>query len=541
MAAVAPQPVMVSSPAGAPTSDCPIFLAANSGVVTATPCLDWQPAPAGPGGAARVQLKTFQAVKAFLPRCKISRIAADLAAADAVDMLTVRLTDAGWSRILTELSSAQVFSKTADSVDELHSLLKEANIPTPANLDLVAGDWRNAEAFALPGGASAAAIAARALLTPIRFLSLISAPSVEDPAAPLPLGLLSAIVGALGPCLTQAVRRIETSTVQLTASTLRVHLAATAPTDGLLAVKVAPFFKSKLLPFQLRGFGVHESSLREEFEDGIEYKRSDQGKRAIEEKRIHLLAAGRPNLDRFVILKSRDNLTALSCVRRLRVELLEVEKKDLDLVEVLDGPDGLERRLHDRRNILTEAEAQPGATAETITAALLDELRKIRSSGPAPRCHPWATAHQRRSTSPGSSRFLRAPTTPPFVRSHHGPQRPRPRHALGPARRAHHWATTASAWLTVRVLFSTAENGDLTRRAPPLYHRADAVGHRDDRRERRDAHGHGGQRRREYDPTLERGRPARARSIDASLLQLPQTVLQQDLAAGQIAPVRFLL
>ena len=292
MAAVAPQPVMVSSPAGAPTSDCPIFLAANSGVVTATPCLDWQPAPAGPGGAARVQLKTFQAVKAFLPRCKISRIAADLAAADAVDVLTVRLTDAGWSRILTELSSAQVFSKTADSVDELHSLLKEANIPTPANLDLVAGDWRNAEAFALPGGASAAAIAARALLTPIRFLSLISAPSVEDPASPLPLGLLSAIVGALGPCLTQAVRRVETSTVQLTASTLRVHLAATAPTDGLLAVKVAPFFKSKLLPFQLRGFGVHESSLREEFEDGIEYKRSDQGKRAIEEKRIHLLAAG---------------------------------------------------------------------------------------------------------------------------------------------------------------------------------------------------------------------------------------------------------
>ena len=89
----------------------------------------------------------------------------------------------------------------------------------------------------------------------------------------------------------------------------------------------------------------------------------------------------RPNLDRFVISKSRDNLTALSCVRRLRVELLEAEKEDLDLVEILDGPDGLESRLHDRRNILAEAEAQPDATAETITAALLDELRKIRASG----------------------------------------------------------------------------------------------------------------------------------------------------------------
>ena len=80
--------------------------------------------------------------------------------------------------------------------------------------------------------------------------------------------------------------------MQLTASTLRLHLAATAPIDGLLAVKVAPFFKAKLLPYQLRGSGVSEAELREELEDGIEYKRSDQGKLAIEEKRIHLLASG---------------------------------------------------------------------------------------------------------------------------------------------------------------------------------------------------------------------------------------------------------
>ena len=292
MAAVALQPVVVDSPAGAPTSGCPIFLAANSEAVSSTPGLDWQPAPAGPGGAARVQLMTFQAVKAFLPRCKISRIPADLAAANAVNALTVRLTDACWSRILTELNSAQVFTRTANSIDELHDFLKEANIPTPANLDLVAGDWRNAEAFALPAGGAAAAVAARALLTPIRFLTLLAVPSVEEPAAPLPLGLLCTIIGSLGPCLTQASRRAETSTVQLTTSTLRIHLAATAPTDGLLAVKVAPFFKSKQLPFQLRGLGVTETELREELEDGIEYKRSDQGKLAVEEKRIHLLAAG---------------------------------------------------------------------------------------------------------------------------------------------------------------------------------------------------------------------------------------------------------
>ena len=292
MAAAAPVPVPVDSPAGAPTADCPIYLAANSDVVLSTPSLDWQPAPAGPGGGARVQLKSFQAVKAFLPRCKTARTAADQAAALAVNALTFRLTDACWSRILTELTAAQIFAKTAHSIDELHDAIRDATIPTPANLDLIAGDWRNSEAFALPAGAGAAAVAARARLNPIRFLSLLSVPTVEEPTAPFPFGLLCSIVGALGPCLTQAARRVETSTVQLTAATLRLHLAATAPTDGLLAIKVVPFFKSKLLPFQLRCIGVTEIELREELEDGIEYKRSDQGKLAIEEKRVHLLATG---------------------------------------------------------------------------------------------------------------------------------------------------------------------------------------------------------------------------------------------------------
>ena len=81
-----------------------------------------------------------------------------------------------------------------------------------------------------------------------------------------------------------------------------------------------------------------------------------------------------------MISKSPDNLTTLDCLRRLRVELLEHEKEYLDLAEVLDGPDGLERRLRGLRDILVGAEAQPHATADTITAALIDELRKVRAS-----------------------------------------------------------------------------------------------------------------------------------------------------------------
>jgi len=87
MAAAVPQPVMVGSPIGAPTADCPIYLDANSPVVLATPCLNWQPAPAGPGGQARMQLMTFQAVSAFLPPCSTSRTAVDQAAANAVNVL----------------------------------------------------------------------------------------------------------------------------------------------------------------------------------------------------------------------------------------------------------------------------------------------------------------------------------------------------------------------------------------------------------------------------------------------------------------------
>jgi len=169
----------------------------------------------------------------------------------------------------------------------------------------------------------------------------------------------------------------------------------------------------------------------------------------------------RPNLDRFVILKSRDNLTALSCVRRLRVELLEVEKKDLDLVEVLDGPDGLERRLHDRRNILTEAEAQPGATAETITAALLDELRKIRSSGPSASLPsmgdnaptPLDETRLVAVLTGSDNAAFRKITTALSGLDLSTPSGQRDALTLG---------YDGQCVVTVRVLFSTTENGDLT-------------------------------------------------------------------------------
>ena len=55
--------------------------------------IDWQPAPADPAGAARVSIDTFQAVKAFVSRCKLSRTPVDMAAAAMINVLTIRFED----------------------------------------------------------------------------------------------------------------------------------------------------------------------------------------------------------------------------------------------------------------------------------------------------------------------------------------------------------------------------------------------------------------------------------------------------------------
>ena len=77
-----------------------------------------------------MQLPTFAAIKAFIPFCRLSRNPADLAAAGAVNVLEVRLTDAACSRIFAEMEAAQVFSQ---------------NFPLPAGGGFCASrDWRRA-------------------------------------------------------------------------------------------------------------------------------------------------------------------------------------------------------------------------------------------------------------------------------------------------------------------------------------------------------------------------------------------------------------
>ena len=158
---MAAPPTPVTSLSGPDTPEGPIILLANCAVVTSTfAILDWRPAAAAPDGGAQVQLPTSAAVKAFLPFCRLSRNPADLAAAGAVNVLEVRLTDAAWSRIFTEMEAAQVFSQSFPTVGGLHKATRDAVYPTIANLELAAADWRAAESFAIPAGKVGAAAAA---------------------------------------------------------------------------------------------------------------------------------------------------------------------------------------------------------------------------------------------------------------------------------------------------------------------------------------------------------------------------------------------
>ena len=118
--------VNVTSPVGPDVPENPIYLFATEPLVASTPFLDWQPAPAGAGGAAQVSLSTFQAVRAFIASSRLSRAAADMAAAQAVHAMTVRLTDASWSRILSELVAADILSKSPTDLASLWDAMATA-------------------------------------------------------------------------------------------------------------------------------------------------------------------------------------------------------------------------------------------------------------------------------------------------------------------------------------------------------------------------------------------------------------------------------
>ena len=297
-AAIMAAPVQVSSPAGALTKEAPIFLHAAETLVANTQFLPWLPVAAAAGGPALVSLDTFQAVRVFLLAVDISPAAPDVQAAAARNPFTIRLTDNAWSRIFTELKASGYAAAPITSLRDSDRALIALTPVTPANLQLIAADWHQAEAFAVPaagGGGGGVNAVRRAVLQPMAYLSLVTPNMLQLSSAPR-LKRLCDLVGYLGPCLTQASRYDEVGTPAASASRLAAYCGPPALSDGLRARNVARALDRLALPTTLRSLTVSEFDLASELEDGIVFHSSAMDARSITEQRILCLAprCGRP-------------------------------------------------------------------------------------------------------------------------------------------------------------------------------------------------------------------------------------------------------
>ena len=171
-------PVVATAALIPATPEAPVSIPANDEVVTSTPFLDWQPAAAGAGGVAQLQLSTPQMVSSFTSRCSISRLPPDMAAARNIHLLALRFTSPFWGRVLSELKASGLFARPMANRAALHNRLLALSITNPAALQIVAGDWSAAPAFAIPAGGLNAPIRVR--LNEVRFITLASVVALED-------------------------------------------------------------------------------------------------------------------------------------------------------------------------------------------------------------------------------------------------------------------------------------------------------------------------------------------------------------------------
>ena len=111
-APAAPAAVQVVVPLN-PTDDSPVILEATEPVVMAAPYLPWLPRPAVAGAPAQVSLATHEMLYLFSSRCQLSRTLPIPAAISALNPLTIRLSGAGWTMILTELEDFSSFCPPA--------------------------------------------------------------------------------------------------------------------------------------------------------------------------------------------------------------------------------------------------------------------------------------------------------------------------------------------------------------------------------------------------------------------------------------------
>ncbi|KAL3919017.1 MAG: hypothetical protein SGPRY_005786 [Prymnesium sp.] len=340
----------------------------NHPLVLATPFLGWAPATAGPGGVARASLCSYQLLTAFGERLSTSKAPADIPAARLVSPLTLGLTGPAWAR----------------------RAIAGLILTNPLNLQITALDWEPGEdtTFVAPVLAVAGAPAVPGLPArphgPCEFLTLVSVVDLED-RTNTPWSSLSYLAGLLGPCLTQAERNRRASQVQLSARALAAgcqqkYRTVAGDDYSLLAGNLYSYLRliSPALPGSLRGAGVGGGELRLEGRDAMQYARDSEGRRMVEENRIHLFSRSE-SPEGAVGAAGPQGAAWSSTTPPLWVVYPLLSAKRL-FGQTCD-PDGYSMLDISAMAVLAASASEAGATQPYVVSELVRQTQALRSAG----------------------------------------------------------------------------------------------------------------------------------------------------------------
>lgn len=270
------------------TDSSPVAVEAQQALVIRTAFLPWEPFPVVQPAPARCALSTFQMFKVFGSRCRIAASAQARQAAEGINLLNLRLSADAWSRILSCYVDSGLLAENFYDLGSLLEAISRLQLTDDSDLEISDLDWEPGEQFVMPVNAPP-----QHLLAPLAYLGSASVALLEDEAdRAKPWGLLSDLVGALGPCLTQVARGRPTSSVQLVAQRLRAHLGGASISDGAAALGLKDALPDLKLPLVFRSQSLREADLRSELLDAINYHfSSSHGRPAIEARRVMLLGS----------------------------------------------------------------------------------------------------------------------------------------------------------------------------------------------------------------------------------------------------------
>ena len=309
-----------------PVAEPVVLLLADEPLVEfTTDALDWVPAAATVGGAARVSMSHSQMVRAFLPRFFFpSSDPAVMVVARNRTIFSLWFEDHEWARMLTVLKRAGLARACEDlgpkTLTAFDQILLDLPVEDEDGLMLTAGGWAAGEPFDEPArvmqqqaqnqqapqrrngrrcDAPPAQRQLRQIQTParagpaeLRYLHCARLSMLQLPEVRAPFRVICYLSGMLGSCLTHATRGDEAAQVRLVGEMLKDALQTRYNThsDVGLAANLRALLMTATLPALLAAPSIDEASLMDEARDAFAFHRSAQGRLDVTISRLTLVA-----------------------------------------------------------------------------------------------------------------------------------------------------------------------------------------------------------------------------------------------------------